>query len=156
PANGDVDKRFGHSMMTERDRIGSQTFLESMLAFHTFETSVQGKGAATMQLLPDNTLGNFFNRQDRSTTSFQWVETASTSRNGPLGAHAIKAGIDLLHTGCEGPGGSGPVLIRRSDGTLARQLVFDSQTTQQSVHGTDFAAFAQDRIHTRTQWSTHV
>ena len=105
-----------------------------------------------MQLLPGDTLGNFFNRQDRSTTSFQWVETASTSLNGPLGVHAIKAGIDLLHTGYEGTSASRPVLIRRSDGTLARQLVFDSQTTQQSVHGTDFAAFAQDRIQPRPRW----
>ena len=105
-----------------------------------------------MQLLPDNTLGNFFNRQNRSTTSFQWVETASTSRKGPLGVHAMKVGIDLLHTGYEGTSASRPVLVKRSDGTLARRLAFDSQTTQQSVHGTDFAAFAQDRIQPRPRW----
>jgi len=151
PATADVDNRFGHSMMTERARIGSQTFLESMLAFHTFDTSVQGKGAATMQLLPDNTLGNFFNRQDRSTTSFQWVETASGSRKGPLGTHALKAGIDLLHTSYDGTSVSRPVLVRRSDGTLARGLTFGSPTAQ-SVHGTDFAAFAQDRVQPGTRW----
>src|SRR6185295_10302585 len=126
--------------------------LESMLEFHTYDTSVLGKGPAEMQLLPGTTIGNFFNRQDRSTTSFQWVETASTSFKGPLGVHALKAGLDLLHTGYEGTSASRPVLIRRADGTLARQLVFDSQTTQQSVHGTDFAAFAQDRIQPRPRW----
>ena len=98
-----------------------------MLEFHTYDTSVLGKGPAEMQLLPGTTLGNFFNRQDRSTTSFQWVETVSTSRKGPLGMHAMKAGIDLLHTGYDGTSASRPVLVRRSDGTLARQLVFDSQ-----------------------------
>ena len=104
--------------MTERAQIAGRTFLESMLAFHTFDTSVQGKGPATMQLLPDTTLGNFFNRQDRSTTSFQWVETASGSRKGPLGVHALKAGIDLLHTGYEGnerqPAGSREALGRHT------------------------------------------
>ena len=151
PATPDIDNRFGHAMMTERSRIGGQTFLESMLAFHTFDTSVQGKGAATMELLPDDTLGNFFNRQNRSTTSFQWVETVSGSRKGPLGVHALKAGIDLLHTGYEGTSASRPVLVRRSDGTLARRLTFGSPT-EQSVHGTDFAAFAQDRIQPGTRW----
>ena len=151
PATADIDNRFSHAMMTERARIGSQTFLESMLAFHTFDTSVEGKGAATMQLLPDTTLGNFFNRQNRSTTSFQWVETVSGSRKGPLGVHALKAGIDLLHAGYEGTSASRPVLVRRSDGTLARGLTFGSQT-EQSVHGTDFAAFAQDRVQPGTRW----
>ncbi len=151
PATPDIDNRFGHAMMTERSRIGGQTFLESMLAFHTFDTSVQGKGAATMELLPDDTLGNFFNRQNRSTTSFQWVETVSGSRKGPLGVHALKAGIDLLHTGYEGTSASRPVLVRRSDGTLARGLTFGSPT-EQSVHGTDFAAFAQDRVQPGTRW----
>jgi hypothetical protein len=151
PATADIDNRFSHAMMTERAQIGGQTFLESMLAFHTFDTSVEGKGAATMQLLPDTTLGNFFNRQDRRTTSFQWVETVSGSRKGPLGVHALKAGIDLLHTGYEGTSASRPVLVRRSDGTLARGLTFGSQT-EQSVHGTDFAAFAQDRVQPGTRW----
>ena len=155
-ATADIDNHFSHAMLTERAQIAGGTFLESMLEFHTYDTSVLGKGPAVMQLLPGDTLGNFFNRQDRSTTSFQWVETASTSRNGPLGAHAIKAGIDLLHTGYEGTSASRPVLIRRSDGTLARQLVFDSQTTQQSVHGTDFAAFAQDRIQPRPRWWVEI
>jgi len=54
-ATADIDNQFSHSMMTERAQIGGQTFLESMMAFHTFETSVQGKGKATMQLLPNDT-----------------------------------------------------------------------------------------------------
>ncbi len=151
-ATADIDNHFSHAMMTERAQIAGGTFLESMLEFHTYDTSVLGKGPAEMQLLPGTTLGNFFNRQDRSTTSFQWVETVSTSRKGPLGMHAMKAGIDLLNTGYDGTSASRPVLVRRSDGTLARQLVFDSQLTEQSVHGTDFAAFVQDRIQPRPRW----
>ena len=151
-ATADLDNHFSHAMVTERAQIASGTFLESMLEFHTYDTSVLGKGPAEMQLLPGTTLGNFFNRQDRSTTSFQWVETASTSRTGPLGVHAMKFGFDLLRTGYEGTSASRPVLVRRSDGTLARRLEFDSQTTQQSVHGTDFAAFVQDRIQPRPRW----
>ncbi len=151
-ATADIDNHFSHAMVTERAQIAGGTFLESMLEFHTYDTSVLGKGPAEMQLLPGTTLGDFFNRQDRSTTSFQWVETASTSRKGPLGVHAMKAGFDLLHTGYEGTSASRPVLVRRSDGTLARRLAFDSQTTQQSVHGTDFAAFVQDRIQPRPRW----
>ena len=67
-------------------QIAGGTFLESMLEFHTYDTSVHGKGPAVMQLLPDDTLGNFFNRQDRSTTSFQWVETASDIAQWPPAA----------------------------------------------------------------------
>ena len=151
-ATADIDNHFSHAMVTERAQIAGGTFLESMLEFHTYDTSVQGKGPADMQLLPGTTLGDFFNRQDRSTTSFQWVETASTSRNGPLGVHAMKLGFDVLHTGYEGTSASRSVLVRRSDGTLARRLAFDSQTTLQSVQGTDFAAFVQDRIQPRPRW----
>ena len=151
-ATPDIDNHFGQGMMTERAQVGGQTFLESTLQYHTYDTSVQTKGLARMQLLPDNTLGNFFNRQNRSTTSFQWVETASSTHSGPLGVHAMKVGIDLLQTSYEGTSQSRAILVKREDGTLARRLAFGGIQTKQSVHGTDFAAFAQDRLQPGPRW----
>ena len=105
-----------------------------------------------MELLPDTTEGNFFNAQHRNSSTFQWVETLSGSHTGFGGLHIYKAGIDLLHTGYEGTSVSGPVLIEREDGTLARRLQY-GPATDQSVHGTDVAVFAQDRFQVSTRWN---
>ena len=51
-----------------------------------------------MELLPDTTLGNFFNRQQRMTTTYQFIETMSGTQQGRGGLHLFKGGIDLLHS----------------------------------------------------------
>ena len=73
------------------------------------------------------------------------METASGFHKGPGGLHSYKVGVDVLSSGYDGTSASGPVLIERSDRTLARKLDFDGATVQ-SVHGTDIAVFAQDRF----------
>ena len=51
-----------------------------------------------MELLPETTLGNFFNHQTRTTATYQLIETLSGSRNGTGGLHLFKAGLDLLRS----------------------------------------------------------
>ena len=51
-----------------------------------------------MQLLPETTLGNFFNQQQRDTATYQLIETVSGSQVGFGGLHLFKFGIDLLRS----------------------------------------------------------
>ena len=141
----DTSDQVGHSMITERALLSHDAVVETTVQFHGYHTSAHGQGPLPMQLLPETTLGNFFNIQHRDTSSFQWIETVSGSQRAPGGLHLFKVGFDLLRTGYEGTSLSHPVLIERSSGTLARRLDFDGPTVQ-SVHGTDVAVFAQDRI----------
>jgi len=118
---------------------------------HGFQTDVLPQGAAPMELQPQSTLGNFFNRQHRRTGTFQLVEDMSGSRNTIGGLHLFKIGFDLLHSEYNGSSASRPVLIERADGTLARRLDFPGMTLQ-SIGSTDVALFAQDRFQPNTRW----
>src|SRR4029079_878328 len=106
------------------------TVVETTVQFHAYRTGVHGQGSMPMELLPETTLGNFFNQQERDTSAVQWIETASGSRRAPGGLHLFKVGFDLLHSGYDGTSASGPVLIARSDGTLARRIEFGDPTIQ--------------------------
>ena len=88
-----------------------------------------------MELQPDITLGNFFNRQHRTTSSYQVVHVVTGHRDGFGGSHLFKAGVDLLHTRYDGTSQSQTVLIERADGTVARRLDFSG------------ASVANDRRH---------
>ncbi len=150
-ATADITDRVGHAMLTERSLWGAAAVVETTVQFHAYQTGVHGQGSTPMELLPETTLGNFFNQQRRDTSAFQWIETASGSHRAPGGLHLFKVGFDLLHSGYDGTSASAPVLIARSDGTLARRLEFGDPTVQ-SVHSTDVAVFAQDRLQPGPRW----
>ena len=150
-ATADLIDRVGHAMVAERSLWGPAAVVETTVQFHAYQTAVHGQGSAPMELRPETTVGNFFNQQRRNTTAFQWIETASGSHRGAGGLHLFKAGFDLLHSGYDGTSASAPVSITRSDGTLARRLEFGSPTVQ-SVHTTDVAVFAQDRLQPGSRW----
>jgi hypothetical protein len=144
-ATVDIDEDVGHGRVTERALLGKGTPVETTLELHLYRTDVGPQGPAPMEVLPETTLGNFYNQQHRDTAAFQWIETASHSYTGLGGVHLLKAGFDVLHGSYDGTSDSQPVLIERSNGTLARRLDFDGPTVE-SVHSTDVAVFAQDRF----------
>ncbi|MEO8259768.1 MAG: TonB-dependent receptor [Acidobacteriota bacterium] len=150
-ATADLTDQVGHAMLTERSLWGPAAMVETTVQFHEYHTGVHGQGSAPMELLPETTVGNFFNRQQRDTSALQWIETASGSHRAAGGLHLYKVGVDLLHSTYDGTSASAPVLIARSDGTLARRLEFGDPTVQ-SVHSTDVAIFAQDRLQPGTRW----
>lgn len=144
-ATVNVDENVGHGHVSERAFFGKGTPVETTVEAHRYRTDVGPQGLEPMRLLPETTNGNFYNQQHRDTTAYQWIETASHSYKGLGGTHVVKAGLDLLHSSYEGMSQSQPVLIERSDSTLARRLDFDGPSVEQ-VHSTDVAVFAQDRF----------
>ena len=150
-ATADIHSHVNHAGVTERALWTDSVFSETTVQVHEFLTDVIPQGAGAMVLRPETTLGNFFNTQHRSTSTYQVVEAVSGSRNVLGGLHLFKAGLDLLHSRYNGTSVSKPVLIERVDGSLARRLDFASETAQ-SVGSTDVALFVQDRFQPNTRW----
>ncbi len=136
---------------TERALWSDTLFSETTVEAHRYSSDVLPDGTAPMEILPETTLGNFFNRQHRETNSVQVVETLSGTHQGLGGLHLYKAGFDLLYNQYDGSSASDRVMIRRSDGTLSRTLDFGAPTTQ-TVQSTDVALFMQDRIQPTGRW----
>ena len=154
-ATVNVSDDVAHATATERTLLGKGSEIESTVEFHQYRTGVSPQGPSPMVLLPETTLGSFYNRQHRVTDSYQWVETASHAYQGLGGVHLVKAGFDVLHSRYDGTSESRPVLIERSNGTLARRLDFGGPS-REAVGSTDVAAFVQDRFQPRTRVSIDV
>ena len=150
-ATVDVHARVNHAGVTERSLWSDTLFSETTVQVHEYQTDVLPQGVAQMELQPQTTLGNFFNRQHRATATYQVVEAVSGSSNAFGGLHLFKAGIDVLRSEYGGTSDSRPVLIERADGTLARRLDFGLPSTQ-SIGSTDLALFVQDRYQPTTRW----
>jgi hypothetical protein len=150
-ATVDVHERVLLGTVTERALWSDSLVSESTVQIRGYRASVLPQGTAPMQLLPETTLGNFFNTQYRSPTTFQLIQTASGSAKRRSGLHLFKVGLDLLVNNYDGTSDSRPVLIERSNGTLARRLD-PSAPTVQMLRPTDVALYAQDRVQPNSRW----
>ena len=147
----DLHAQANEIAMTERALWTDSLFSETTAHAHAYETEVTPQGTAPMQLQPETTLGNFFNEQHRQTRTVQLIETLSGTRAGFGGLHLFKLGVDLLYSSYEGSSVSRPVIIERSNGSVARRLDFIGPRAQ-SVNSSDLAFFAQDRFQPNTRW----
>lgn len=154
-ASANTSDDVGYAIATERTLLSSATFVETTVQLHQYQATAKGQGSAPMELRPDTTLGNFFNRQQRDTSSVQWVETASTSHSGRAGQHLIKAGVDVMANAYHGTSASAPVLVDNAAGTLVRRLDYAGPTVQQ-IHSVDVAVFAQDRVQPSKRWYVEI
>ncbi len=150
-ATVDQHSKVNHGAFTERALWTDSLFSETTVQMHHYTNEVTPRGSLPMELLPETTYGNFYNSQYRNTNTYQWIESVSGSSNTWGGLHLYKFGVDLLHSDYNGTSGSNPVLIERSDRTLARRLDFGPTSTQ-AVSSTDVALFLQDRIQPTARW----
>jgi hypothetical protein len=128
----------------DRLAISPNLVLESTLSIRRFEIEVMAENKAPMVYAPEAQSGGYFNDQERDVRSYQWVQALSLSRDLWRGQHVFKFGTDLQRSEYAGVSVSRPVEVHRLDGTLAERTIFGAPTTQ-SVIGTEFAVFAQDR-----------
>lgn len=136
---------------SERSLWSDTLFSETTVAVNWYRTEITPHATAPMELLPETTNGAFFNRQMRTTSSYQLVETVSGSKKARGGQHLYKGGVDLLFSRFDGSSDSQPVLVRRSNGTLSRRLDFGPRTTQ-AIDSVDLAVFVQDRVQPTDRW----
>jgi len=150
-ATVDTHERVMLGTVTERALWSDRLVSESTVQIRSYQSSVQPQGTAPMQLRPETTLGNFFNTQYRSPSTFQLIQTLSGSAKLPTGLHLFKVGLDLLVNHFDGTSDSRPFLIERSDGTLVRRLDASGPSAQM-LGTTDVALYAQDRVQPSERW----
>ena len=102
PATVDLNTFAAEASVTHRVVWSNSLFSETTVHEHSYRTDVLPQGTATMRLLPDTTLGNFFNNQNRHTGTEQIVETVSGTQNTWAGLNLFKVGMDLLHNSYDG------------------------------------------------------
>jgi hypothetical protein len=151
-ASVDMKANVNTVAITERALWNEQFFTETTIEAHGYSTDIMPRGREQMELLPETTLGNFYNRQHRQAKTFQFIESLAGTSHGKGGLHLYKAGIDVLHSRYSSTSASRPVLIRRSDGTLTRRLDFTTPLTGQRENSTDMAVYAQDRVQPGDRW----
>jgi hypothetical protein len=151
-ASADIKGTVNTGSLTERSLWSDALFSETTVEVHKYDTRVEPRGSAPMQLQPETTLGNFFNEQRRNTNTYQLVETLSGTRQGFAGLHLFKGGIDILHSRYTGESRSRSVLIERSNQTLSRRLDYVTPQMFQALNSTDLALYAQDRVQPTNRW----
>ena len=127
------------------DRLGiaPDVVLETTVSGRWFEINVNTDGQSPMVYTPQAQRGSFFNDQERTVRSLQWVEALSVSRDWH-GQHVFKTGTDLQWSGFDGFSASRILDVRRLDGSLAERTVFGDRSNQE-VSGSELAFFGQDR-----------
>src|SRR6185503_11802566 len=98
----DLHTHANQMAVTERAIWTDTLFAETTVQTHQYETDVVPQGSSPMELLPQTTLGNFFNQQRRLTSMLQMIESVSVSHDGPGGSHLLKFGFDLLRNKYDG------------------------------------------------------
>lgn len=144
PTSPDFNQSGWSAGLVDRFAIFSDVVVETTVSLRRFEIDINTDTEGSMFYTPDTQSGAFFNDQERDVTSLQWVETLTLSRDLGRGQHVFKFGSDLQRSNYGGESLSRPVEIRRFDGSIAERIQFAGPTSQ-SVNGTEFALFAQDR-----------
>jgi len=140
----DMNQKGLSAGIVDRFSIWTNLVVETTLSIRRFEVDINTENTVPMVYAPQTQSGGFFNDQDRHVSSFQWVQAFSLSKDNWHGEHVFKFGTDLQRSEYDGESVSRPVEIRRLDGSLAELIEFGPPSLQ-SVKGTEFSAFAQDR-----------
>jgi hypothetical protein len=155
PPAATVDLWSNISILSGSQRsVWSDTLLsETTVDVSRYLSDARPQASGEMELLPETTLGRFYNAHRRVTMTYQVTETVSGSRQRGTTLHLYKVGADLLYTRYRSRSASRSILVRRGDGTLARRLDFAPRAWQ-SVNSTDLALFGQDRFQPSNRWYT--
>lgn len=93
---------------------------------------------------PEGTSGNYFKRTESLAGRQQWITNLFLSPFTWRGRHEIKVGIGFDRITYEQLAERRPVLVRRADGTLSREITFLNHP-RFLKHNFELSGFAQDR-----------
>lgn len=147
----DLHANIGTLAVTERAIWSDALFSETTVEYNRYRSDVRPQRIGPMELLPETTRGPFYNRHRRTTSTYQIIESLSGTLQRGRVLHLFKAGLDLVHSRYSATTSNQPVLVRRSDGTLARRLDYGPANEQQ-FSSTDVAIFGQDRVQPTDRW----
>jgi hypothetical protein len=94
--------------VTERSLWTDALFSETTVEMNQYRSEVLPQSVAPMELLPETTLGSFFNHQTRTTSTYQLIETLSGSRNGMGVCTCSRPGSTCCSAGSQGRAPASP------------------------------------------------
>ncbi len=144
PVTPNFEQRGFWTSLRDTATVSSTAVIESLFSVKRYDVKIAGQGSAPMQLRPGWNDGNYFNGQERDTWTIQGTTALTLLRKGRLGDHLLKFGVDVLRASYSGTSESRPVIVKRTDGTVAWRIDF-SNPSHPTAASTDVAAFAQDR-----------
>src|SRR5581483_9766884 len=115
---------------TDRQTLSGSKLLESTVAVERYNVRIAGQGSNDMDVTPEGNFGNYFNRQSRRSTTYQWVESLTMTVKGGAGEHLVKFGTDVIQVGDNGTSESSPVNIIGETGALLQRISFGPMTGQ--------------------------
>ena len=110
--------------LKEQAAFKSGALLQSSLSAKQFDADVFGNSAAPYQITPDRRFGGWWDRQNRASRRYEWLEVFNFAPIRWLGSHALQIGLDLIHASFHGSDISKPVTIIRADGTTSQLIEF--------------------------------
>ncbi len=130
----------------------SGALLQSALSAKQFDTDVFGNTGAPYLITPERRFGGWFNRLNRASRRYEWLEVFNFAPRKWRGNHALKVGFQFLHASFHGSDNSKPVRVVRADGTTSQLIEFFGPGSLKQTQN-EFSAFAQDKWSLR-RWLT--
>lgn len=143
PVTPNTKQRGELFFISEQTIFGDASFLSSRLSYKSLDVDVFGLGPLPLTLTPDLNTGNYFAETRRRSPRIQWQETYYARPFELHGQHSFKTGTELDLTNVTGTYSEKPILIRRSNGTLAQRIDFTNASAFRR-RANEFAAFVQD------------
>lgn len=131
--------------ISERKIFNSSSLLESFFSFKQFDANIfPSTGMGVMNLAPNVNSGSFFNRQDRDTRRYEWLEVYHFAPKHLSGSHLMKVGGGLSRDTFDGRNQSNPVRVLRANGSVSQEIDFTGSSLLHR-NKTEILAYYEDK-----------
>lgn len=121
----------------------SGAILTTLFQFTRFDSNAHGQGPQNMLVTPTGIGGNYFNSWTRQSTEAQLSQTYQLAPKDFWGKHELEFGGSYLRRTYTGTSLSHPVLLLRTDGSLAERIDFSGESALQATDN-ETVVFVQD------------
>ncbi len=143
-ATPDLAQRGWTAAITERAIFGTGTTLDTSFSIKQFDVGIQPKTFDPTEITVTGVRRNYFNRFDRDSRRYDGSAVLARSINDRVGNHLVKVGASAARTSYDGIDASLPILVIRSDGSLAQRIDFAGDPTVGATNA-EVAAFIEDQ-----------
>jgi Carboxypeptidase regulatory-like domain/TonB dependent receptor-like, beta-barrel len=123
-ASSDFGQRGYSISVTDSYQFASGALVASQFKLTGVTSYSHGQGSSDMLVTPNGLAGNYFNAWNRDSHQEEGLETFQFPMQEWLGKHSLMVGGDFIHRRFDGVSDSHPVLLLRTDSTLAERIDF--------------------------------
>ena len=137
-----ADFRESTATIIDRYSIGGG-LLTSTFANTNVSSGIVPQGPGAMILTPGGNLGNYYNRENRRATRYQWLENWKPRTLHWLGGHALSFGSMMSHSENDGTFSPHPVIVEDQQGHVLQRIDFTGNGSF-DLSDMEPAVYAQD------------